>query len=197
MNDSYYFKMIEGDNKRDTLEKSVKNPLSSFDIEPGNIYLLTENSSILSLSILNNLASTGYKIVFISRTPEKEFRKRFKESFHFKSLEVTGSKENLTSIYESIEAQITESSDNKVFLIEDRNQLIMKNSFEQTLHFIYRLNEITHLKSLIIMFFVETEGIDLRNLRLLEKETKQLDFSILGEVPEEVMVVTRNFDKSI
>ena len=195
MNDSYYFMMIEDMNHCDNLEKRIENPLTRFDIEPGNIYLLTENSSILSLYILKILASIGYKIIFVSRSPEKGVKKRFKGIFHFECLKEIKPNENSSNIYESIEAQIRESSDKIVFIIEDLNHLIMKTSFERTLHFIYKLREIAHLKSLITMISVETVGIDLRNLRLLEKETKQIDSNILAEVPKEVVVVIRNYDQ--
>jgi len=68
--------------------------------------------------------------------------------------------------------------DKSIILMEKLNSLILRNGLESTLNFVYDLREVTHLKSLITIMTVNSDLVNGRFLRLLEKESTRIELGV-------------------
>lgn len=187
----HFIAMIEDIGQRKRAEEEMRKQLMKFNVVDGNIYLIKEKTPTLSHNVFTDLIKNGYRGLALSRTPEKEFKKNFNVEFEFLLFSESGRKKSITPHSERIEKVINNQLRKSVILIDRFDYLIIKNGFKETLKFVFRLNEITYLKNLVVILSVDPTILPKHNIRSLEKETKEIEPRILFRVPDEWLGILR------
>ena len=172
MKDSYYFIMIEDTLKRKQTKESDFYDLFKYDISEGSMYLVKEENSKLSFSLINYLISFGYKAIVVSKNSENHFNRLFRNTFFLECIGGINQYMKQSSFYDSLISLIKTAPENIVFFIDGLNNMIMRNDFSYTLSFIYKLREFTYLKSMICFISLNPKVIKCRDYRLIQKELK-------------------------
>jgi DNA-binding MarR family transcriptional regulator len=172
-------------------EEDMKKRLMKFRMEMGSIYLVKEPISALSLEALKDLIKLGYNGLVISRTPEEELKRVIKGNFEFVWMgEVTKGKDTARELND-IEERIENLPESSVVLIDRLDYLFFKNGFKKTLDFIQRLKDISHVYQLIVILSIDPGTLNRRELRLLEKETSEIEPLSKIKLSESLLEVLR------
>ena len=94
-----------------------------------------------------------------------------------------------------IEERVMSNPSRSVILIDRLDYLVFKNEFMATLQFVYKLREISYFSNLIVLLSVDPTTLLNQDLRLLEKEAKELDSRYNTDLSEEMLAVLRFIDK--
>ncbi len=165
-------------------EEEVKKQLLKYNVDDGNVYLVTEDIPTLSKTVFYDLSVIGYKGLVASRTPRKDYRTYMEGEYKFFWLtEKNGYNELLTLI--------EETSSKSVILIDRLEYLFLKNGFENAMQFVYKLREIAYLKNLVVILSIDSATISERELHILEKETRQIEPRFMAKIAEEFLEILR------
>jgi PAS domain S-box-containing protein len=180
----YFLAMIEDITALKQREEEIKAQTLKYKIDDGNLYLVPENTTSLSQSVLLDLKKIGYQGVIFSRTPEKDFISQPELEFDYIWL---NKKFSTKKILESLE----QVSYKTAILIDRLEYLIVQEGFEKVIRFVYRLNEITDQNNLIAILSIDSSTLTERELRILEKETKPIKPKFLTKISEELLEILR------
>lgn len=165
-------------------EEEVKKQSLKYNVENGNIYLITEEAPTLSKTVFNDLIDVGYKGLVISKTPERNFKVYMEGEYDFFWItEKNGYKELLT--------RVEETPSKSVILIDRLEYFFLKEGFENVMQFVYKLREITYLKNLVVILSIDSATISEREQRILEKETRQIEPRFMAKIAEEFLEILR------
>ena len=189
MNGTYYFLKVENLNPGKRIENRADENLKNFNLNFGFFYLITDTPPVLTYFIMKNRLSTGSQGIFLSDTPEENYRKNFNGDYAIKTMSEFGQNLDATSFYDSVLSSMNRFPDKSVILMEKLDSLVLRNGFKNTINFVYDLREVTHLKSLITIMTLNSDLVNGRFLRLLEKESTRIELgvfpkSIYGDVGE-------------
>jgi PAS domain S-box-containing protein len=166
------------------LETKMKEELLKFIIEEGQIYLIKEAEALLSREVFKDLLRIGYFGLVISRTPEKEYNKILDGDYDFIWMAETILEDKYTSLLQKIESSLETLPPKSVVLFDQLNYLIVKYGFNETLQCIFKLREIAILLGITIITSIDDEIIAIDQLRMFEKETKELKTRDLAKIPQ-------------
>jgi PAS domain S-box-containing protein len=158
-------------------EDEMKRGMMKFNLEEGNLYLVTEQTSGLSIEAFNDILNTGYPGLAISRTTANKFKKLLNHDFEFIWLSDT-KKDGESTLKPNIKElkQYLESQPKKFAILIDRlDYIISKNGFKKTLNFIHFLKEIAYYNNHIIIISIDPLTLDMDKLRQLEKESSEIE----------------------
>ena len=183
--------IIRDISKRKKMEMEMRKRLMKFSIDEGEIYLVKESTLTVSTEAFNDLLNAGYGGLVISRTPEKEIRKLVEQGdFEFLWLSEIG--ENaLAPDLKKIGQIIENMSRNKVVLIDRLEYLFFKNGFNETLSFVHSLKEMAYVMGYIIILSIDPVTVSQKELRHLEKETREIEPSFKGGITEKLLAILR------
>jgi PAS domain S-box-containing protein len=171
--------------------EEMKRRLMKFKLEDGNIYLVKEHLPTLSREVFKDLLNVGYKGLVLSRTPEKEFRKAVEGEYEFMWLAERDGRKTLSPKADKIE-KMTASLPSKCDILIDRlDYLITKNGFNKTLTLIQRLREHAYAGDHVITLSIDPSVLRNRELRLLEKETMEVEQRLAGKLPEDLLEILK------
>ncbi|MEE9593834.1 MAG: PAS domain S-box protein [Candidatus Hydrothermarchaeales archaeon] len=176
--------------ERKIAELEMRRRLMKFRLEDGKLYMVEEPELTLSLEAFKELLGVGYRGFSISRTPEAEFKKHVKDEIGFLWLAEKGGKKALPPKVGEIEVRIEKLSGRMAILIDRLDYLIFKNGFKKTLSFVQSLREHASLTELIIILSIDPSTLSKRELRLLEKETSEIE-PMHREIPKDLHEVLR------
>ena len=182
------FGIIRDITERKRVEEEVKRRLMKFRLEEGKVYLVRESSTTLSVEAFSDLLKVGYRGHVISRTPQKEFRTAFPGIYEFIWLAETG-EDSMPPRFEDIESYLERLPRKNVVLLDRLDYLIFKNGFEKTISLVQRMREIAYLGSHIIIISLDPETVSGKELRLLEKETFEVEPMHRNGLPEDLFEV--------
>jgi uncharacterized membrane protein len=69
--------------------------------------------------------------------------------------------------------------------------LVLKNGFKETLFFVQRLRESSYLTGNVIILSVDPATLSAREVRLLEKEGREVEPQVLVRLPEDLLEILR------
>lgn len=165
-------------------DEEIKKQLLKYDVDDGNIYLVTEETPTISQTVFKDLTAVGYKGSVISRTPEKDYRTHMEGKYNFFWLtEKNG--------YKKLLAFVEEAPNKSVILVDRLEYLFLKEGTENAIRFVFKLRETTYLKNLIVILSIDSTTLTERELRILEKETYQIKPRFMAKIAEEFLEVLR------
>ncbi len=179
--------------ERKKSDEDIKKRLMKFRLDDGTLYLVKESIPTLSLGAFNDLLKVGYKGIVISRTPEEEFESGIEgDDFEFLWLAERGGEKALPPELGEIIRRIEQRQlKRKVILIDGLDYLIFKNGFKDTRSFVHDLRELAYLSGCVIIMSVDTHTLSDGELRLLEKETKEVAPAYKGTLPDDQLGILR------
>jgi PAS domain S-box-containing protein len=172
-------------------EDKMKHELLKFTTEDQTLYLIKEADPLLSIEVLKDLIRIGYFGLICSRTPENEYREIIEEDHKFVWLAETALEKEYSSIFEKIESNVVSMPPKSVILIDRLDYLILTYGFKETLLFVYRLRELAILFGFIILLSIDDKTITEKQVRLLEKETKEVETRVIAKLSEDLLEILR------
>jgi PAS domain S-box-containing protein len=179
-----FFLMAEDISAIKHREEELKKQFLKYNIEDGNVYLVTEEFLSLSKTVFYDLINIGYKGTIASRTPSKDFRKFMEGDYNFFWLTERNGYRKLITLIEEL-------PNKSVMLIDRLEYLFLKEGFNNAIQFIFNLKELTYLKNLIIILSIDSVTISERELRVLEKETQEIKPRFMAKIAEELLEILR------
>jgi len=170
-------------------EEEMKNRLMKFNIEDGNVYLVKENTPILSLNVFNDLITVGYRGHLVSRTPKKDLNTSENQKFDY--FWVAEKSNEKTALFDAIEELIDDKSRRNTILIDRLDYFISNYGFQETIQFIYRIREIAYLRNLVGLLSLDPTILNEKETNLLEKETLEITPRFMAKIPEEFLEILR------
>jgi PAS domain S-box-containing protein len=177
--------------ERKKAEEEMKRRLMKFRLDDGNIYLVKEHLPTLSREVFMDLLKVGYKGLVLSRTPEREFRKVVEGDFEFLWLAEKDGSKTLSPKADKIESLIGSLPSKCDILIDRLDYLISKNGFKKTLTLVERLSEHAYAGDHVITLSIDPSVLGKRELRLLEKETMEVEQRLAGKLPEDLLEILK------
>jgi PAS domain S-box-containing protein len=177
--------------KQKEIETKMRQELLKFNIEDQNLYLVKEADPILSREVLSDLIRIGYSGMIMTRTPEMECKEQFNLDFKYFWLAETIIEKKYSSLFQKMEVVLEALPPKSVVLIERLDYLISKFGFKETLLFIYKLRETAIFLNLVILLSIDDQTVTADQLKLLEKETNEVETRVLAEIPLHLLEILR------
>jgi PAS domain S-box-containing protein len=168
--------------QRKRAEEEVKRRLMKYSLDEGNLYLVKEYPPLLAIEGFNDLLTAGYKGIVFSRTPEVEIRKMIEKDFEFFWLSDAKDEKSHTLQAKNIKSVIEGLSWKCAVLIDRLDYIISKIGFENILSMIQQLRDRAYLDNHIFILSIDPSIISKKQLRLLEKETREIETRFTGKV---------------
>lgn len=172
-------------------QEEMKKRLMKFDLEEGELYLVKEPTSMLSIEAFEDLLNVGYPGQLISRMSEEESKKALDHIFEFLWLSESEGEKTQSPKLADIETVINTLPRRRAVLIDRLDYLIFKNGFEETVHFIQRLREIAYLSRHVIILSIDPSTLSTQELRLLEKEALEVKPRHKIDLPEDMLEILK------
>ncbi|MHA1975345.1 MAG: PAS domain S-box protein [Candidatus Hodarchaeales archaeon] len=177
--------------ERKLMEETTRKQLMKFNVEEGEVYLITESSPIISVSVFEDLSKLGYQGLIISRTLEKDFIQNLNADCEFLWLAQNGKGKYIQPNLEKIKLELKKQHQKSLVLIDRLEYLIQMNNFKETLNFVYELKEIAYMLDLILLISVDPKIMTDHELLLLGKETKEIEPRSLVKIPDDMLELLR------
>jgi PAS domain S-box-containing protein len=177
--------------ERKRAEEEMKRRLMKYSLDDGNVYLVKESASDLSVRAFNDLLNIRYDGLIISRDPEEKFEKIANSGFKFLWLAEKGGKKASSPALKEIKKAVKNLKRKNTVLIDRLDYLISKNGFKKTLSFIQDLREVAYLSGFVAILSIDPSTIERRELRLLEKETREIELHTKTRLPEDLLEILR------
>lgn len=164
-----------------------------YKIQPGSVYLITEESTDKAMEALEDLLQAGYGGLMVTRDHPDEIKSTWNTDATVLWLtdDVAGESTmfpNIALLERKLQSYL---SRNRVILIDRLDYLVSKNSFESVLGLVQRLNDLAFTKKSIILLSVDPRTLTEREFSLLEKETRPLVPINRSELPEDLSELLR------
>jgi PAS domain S-box-containing protein len=168
-------------------EEEMRKRLLKYSLEDGNVYMVKESAAGLSLRAFIDLLDVGYKGLIISRTPEEKFRVPENVNLEFLWLSQSEGKRAIPPKIKEVKNRTESLKRLNVVLIDRLDYLIFKEGFKNTLSLVQELRELAYLSGFIVILSIDPSTIDKQKLRLLEKETMEIESLSKARLPEDLL----------
>ncbi len=173
------------------MEIEMKKRLMKFNVDNGNIYLIKEVSSSLSLEVFVDLLNVQFEGIVMSRKTYKDFQKAMEGDYaHYWLAERTGHNSIFPS-KDEILAFASQLPKRKVVLLDRLDYIISKIGYSETLSMVQSLREIAYYSDHIILFTIDPNVLDERQLAMLNNETKEVFPFQKAWLPEDLLEVLK------
>ncbi|MCC7572821.1 MAG: PAS domain S-box protein [Candidatus Methanofastidiosum sp.] len=177
--------------ERKLTEEKMKRQLMKFDLEAGKIYLVKESKSLFSIEAFNDLLKVGYSGYILTRSSELEYSKQIKGKYNYIWISEKDKRGSLSPNFTEIEKYL-EGIPRKSFVLIDRiDYLLSKNGFSKFLSFVHHLREIAYLRGITVIISVDSEIFGNVEMKLIEKETKDISPIEKEKLPENLLEILR------
>lgn len=147
----------------------------------GSSYLFSDPSSSDMNTLFKHLLSSDYYGLYISRTIDDKFLQHLKEK-HTQIISLSDQKEkglnnttNIDDIFSHIKNFLdTKDIDKKVILFDRIDYLLMFNSFDTIIKFLYNINDIVRKTKAIFLLYFNQDIADKSQWKLLKMEFSQI-----------------------
>ncbi|MEE8359189.1 MAG: PAS domain S-box protein, partial [Candidatus Hydrothermarchaeales archaeon] len=188
---TFFTGIVRDITERKRAEEEMKRRLMKYRLDDGSLYLVKESKPTLSLMAFDDLLKIGYSGFIISRTPEKKFKKAFKGNLEFLWISEQRGEKTLSPYIDKIGRKIESLPRGSAIFIERLDYLVFKNGLKETLSFVQRLRELAYLCHHVVILSVDPSTFDKRELRLLEKETEEIEPMQKARLPEDLLETLR------
>ncbi|MGD2248639.1 MAG: response regulator [Candidatus Methanofastidiosia archaeon] len=148
-----------------------------YRIEPGIVYLVTEETSETAMDAFVDLIHAGYGGVLVTREHPDEIKHSWDADvpIFWLTNDVAGESTifpNVALIERRLQPYLSRK---RVVLIDRLDYVISKNSFESVLNLVQKLRDLAFMKKSIVLLSVDPRTLTEREFSLLEKETHPLE----------------------
>jgi len=154
-------------------ETDLKKQLLKYELEEGNIYLSQDHSSTIPFEVFRELVDVGYRGIIISRD-EKEHFDIGNINFEYYWISKKGGPRTAPAELNNLKEFISKIDNKSVIFLGSLDFLSANNGFDELYTFIAELREIAYFGKNIIILSADNNAFDSKQLKLLEKETKQI-----------------------
>jgi len=188
-----YVSLTKDISEQKRAEEDMKKRMMKFKLDAGKFYLVRESYPALSLEAFKDLLKIGYYGLVISRMPEIEFRKIISNyNYEFIWLAEKSVENSLQPKLKEIELKIENLPRKHTVLIDRMDYLIFKNGFKKILFFVQGLRDLAYLTSNIIIISIDPSTVNNQELRLLEKESLEIEPRLdKRKIPEELYKILK------
>jgi PAS domain S-box-containing protein len=172
------------------IEEEMKLKLMKFRLMDGTLYLVKESSPGISIEAFKDLLNIGYGGLVFSRELENDFRETIGGDYEYVWLSEIG-KDSISPSIDAIKERIGGMPRKTGVFIGRLDYIIFKNGFEKTLAFIQWLKDKGSLNNLVIIVSIDPKTLNEIDLRLLEKETAEVEPIQKGVVSEKHLEILR------
>jgi PAS domain S-box-containing protein len=180
----HFVAMIEDIAAHKQREEEIKRQLLKFKVLDGRVYLIKEEIPRVSQTALQDLLKVGYKGFIASRTLEQDYNLHFDEKVNFFHL---SEKNNVSELLEFLKTLPRMSA----LLIDRIEYLFVSEGFQKAMRFIYQLQDQAYLMNLVVLISLDSSTFSERDLKILEKETHQLEPRFIAKISEELLEILR------
>jgi len=177
--------------ERKHAELEMKRRLMKYELEDGSIYCEKESSLNRSLDAFEDLLKIGYSGLIISRTPREKFKTDIQLSFGYWWVNDKIKTEDCISPDKNEFEKRIEESVYRVILIDCIEYLVSKIGFDKVLLLIQRLRDMAFITGRIILISIDSSTFDEKQLRLIERETEELEARYFEEIPDELLNILK------
>ncbi|MFQ6136847.1 MAG: PAS domain S-box protein [Candidatus Hydrothermarchaeales archaeon] len=177
--------------ERKRAEEEMKKRLMKFKLDERKLYLVKEPIPTLSIDAFKDLLKVGYLGLVISRTPDEEFKRVVEDGYKFLWLSEGGGEKALPPKLKEVKLRIENLPRKSAVLIDRLDYLVFKNGFNETLSFVQRLRELAYLGELVVIMSIDPSILSKQELRLLEKETREVEPLHKKRLPEDLLEILR------
>jgi PAS domain S-box-containing protein len=177
--------------ERKHAEEEMKKRLMKFKLDEGKVYLVLETTSTISQEAFKELLKVGYQGLVFYRTNPSDFKNLFEGEAKFLWLSENGKESSLHPELNEIKQMISSVENKKAIYFERLDYIISKHSFKKTLGFVQNLRELAIIYNHIILFSIDPTTVNKSQLRLLEKETNDIEPMLKPKLPEHFINILR------
>ena len=154
-------------------EDDLRKQLLKYDLDEGHVYLSNEPSTSIPFEAFKELVDIGYRGLIISREDRDSFNCEKQNCDYFWISKQGGAKTVSTDLIK-LKEFISSFSNRTIIFLDSIDFLISNNGFNEVYKFICGLRELAYLGKNIIILSIDKNTLDQKQLKLLEKETKQI-----------------------
>lgn len=173
------------------VEREIRSRLMAYNLEEGNLYLVTESTPLLAFEGFRDLLRAGYRGVVLSRTPPSRSDSAPARPFDFIWLSEKDAGRGLRPRLGVIERWLEALPRNRAVLFDRLDYLITKNGPGKTLHFVQMLGELAYLMGHIIILSLDPATVDAKTLRAMEKEAHAIEPRTRPPLPNDRLEVLK------
>ena len=177
--------------ERKTAEEEMKKQLMKFKLDEGKVYLVKETTSTISQEAFKDLLKVGNRGLVFYRTMPSDFKNLFEGEAQFLWLSENGKESTLNPELNEIKQMISKVENKMAIYFERLDYIISKHGFKKTLAFVQNIRELAILYNHIIIFSIDPTTVTKSQLRLLEKETNEIEPMFKPKLPEHFINILR------
>lgn len=177
--------------ERKHAEEEMKKRLMKFKLEEGDTYLAKERTPTLVIEAYKELIKIGYNGIIISRTPEKDFNNFENDDIKFYWLAEKTTTNSILPNLNRIEEIIEDLPNRNIILIDRLDYLFSKHGFKKMLRLVHHLKDLAIIKNFIILLSIDPSTLSVQELRLLEKETSEIETIRRTELPQHLIDILK------
>ncbi len=176
---------------RKRTEEEIRKRLMKFKLEDGKVYLIEESSNSFSQEVLKDLLKVGYTGLIISRTFNPYYEKNYRDKLEFLWLSENGHQNAIKPSLKKIQQIIFGLQHKRIIYFDRLDYLISKRGFNRILTFVQNLIDFALFSNHIIILSLDPSTLDALELRLLEKETKEIEPIFKPNLPDDLINILR------
>jgi PAS domain S-box-containing protein len=192
-----YEGLVQDITEKKTEELRMRYRMMRYRLEAGNLYLIQEMNPDASVISFTDLINIGLRGTIISREPDETFRSRIEGEFRHKRLSSKKGDGTLPPDVEEIEGMIGSLPRRDAVMVDRLDYVISKNGFDNTLELVQNIRDLALLRDLTVLIVIDPDTVESRQLRLLEKECRELQPLHETLISDELMAILRLIAKNI
>ena len=160
--------------ERKFAELEMRKKLMKFELDHGNVYLSKEPSAAQSLDAFKELLMVGHSGLLISRHSRKEFQGSIDYMFNHVYVSETDKGNSVQPNYKAIHDMFSHLPRGEIVHIDCVEYLVSRIGPKRTLNLIQYMKDIAITKNLIVLLSVDPRAMSEAEMRLIEKESKNI-----------------------
>jgi PAS domain S-box-containing protein len=172
--------VIKGENDQDSgilfIGKDITRDIETHGkLLPGNGYLIPDKTNTTAIDLFADLATTGYKGLFITRAaPEMIKSMPFPSTVHVmvhsqETLKDFESVPDLTVLFTAIK-RFSEKNKNSVILLDGMHYLLTRFTFEKYIETLYRIHDAIAKNKALLFVRIDPNLVDKKQMAVIENE---------------------------
>jgi len=172
---------------RKKAELAMRRALMRYELEEGRVYLVVEGDPRISFEAFRDLLKAGYDGFVVTRVTGAGLELWQELRCTVVPLSAKAGKGALPPDAEELERWAESLAPGKAVLFDRLDYLVTGIGFKKTILLVHRLGEIAHHNGHIILLSVDPATLEAKEVRLLEKEGRQVEPLVRESVPEDLL----------
>jgi PAS domain S-box-containing protein len=162
-----------------------------YRIEEGKVYSVRGGDGGAALEAFSDALTAGYDGIALSRSPEREFRRRVHGQYSFYWIANKGPEGSIRPEFDAIRKVIESAPHHEVFFMDGLDYICRKADFMTAFDIVTTMREAALLKDSIALFSMDAATLSDREIASLEKECVPLTPYLTVKLDEDLTSVLR------